>query len=102
MLGFTYVKTNELNAQQIEVTRSNMMHMKKEELKHYLQMAQSSVQPLLDKGASLEEAFPTLRALKYGKTGYMFGYNSKGIRQILGSSTSGVGDSYWDLQDKKG
>ena len=102
MLGFTYVKTNELNAQQIEVTRSNMMHMKKEELKHYLQMAQSSVQPLLDKGASLEEAFPTLRALKYGKTGYMFGYNSKGIRQIQGSSMGGVGDSYWDLQDKKG
>ncbi|MYM59259.1 HAMP domain-containing protein [Vibrio sp. OCN044] len=102
MLGFTYVKTNELNAQQIEVTRSNMMHMKKEELKHYLQMAQSAVQPLLDKGASLEEAFPTLRALKYGKTGYMFGYNSKGIRQIQGSSMGGVGDSYWDLQDKKG
>ncbi|WP_114784182.1 methyl-accepting chemotaxis protein [Vibrio tetraodonis] len=102
MLGFTYVKTNELNAQQIEVTRSNMMHMKKEELKHYLQMAQSAVQPLIDKGASLEEAFPTLRALKYGKTGYMFGYNSKGIRQIQGSSMGGVGDSYWDLQDKKG
>ncbi|MBU2896642.1 methyl-accepting chemotaxis protein [Vibrio hepatarius] len=102
MLGFTYVKTNELNAQQIDVARSNMMHMKKEELKHYLQMAQSAIQPLLDSGASLEDAFPTLRALKYGKTGYMFGYNSKGIRQIQGSSMSGIGDSYWDLQDKKG
>ncbi|WP_341665723.1 methyl-accepting chemotaxis protein [Vibrio sp.] len=102
MLGFTYVKTNELNAQQIEVTRSNMMHMKKEELKHYLQMAQSAVQPLLDKGATLEEAAPILRSLKYGKTGYMFGYDSKGIRKIQGSTMAGVGDNYWDLQDKKG
>ena len=41
-----------------------MMHMKKEELKHYLQMAQSSI-PLLDKG-QVEKAFPTLGALKYG------------------------------------
>ncbi|MFY2507544.1 methyl-accepting chemotaxis protein [Vibrio pectenicida] len=102
MLGFTYIKTNELNAQQIEVTRSNMMDMKKEELKHYLQMAQSAVQPLLDKGASLEEASPILRALKYGKTGYMFGYDSKGIRKIQGSSTAGIGNNYWDLKDKKG
>ncbi|NOH72518.1 HAMP domain-containing protein [Vibrio pectenicida] len=102
MLGFTYIKTNELNAQQIEVTRSNMMDMKKEELKHYLQMAQSAVQPLLDKGASLEETYPILRALKYGKTGYMFGYDSKGIRKIQGSSTAGIGNNYWDLKDKKG
>lgn len=102
MLGFTYVKTNELNAQQIEVTRNNMMEMKKEELKNYLQMAQSAVQPLLDKGASLEEATPILKALKYGKTGYMFGYNSNGVKRIQGNNTQGLGDNLWDLQDKQG
>lgn len=102
MLGFTYIKTNELNAQQIEVTRSNMMYMKKEELKNYLQVAQSAVQPLLDKGARFEEATPILKALRYGKTGYFFGYNSTGIKRFVGDNTDGIGQNYWDLQDKKG
>ena len=70
MLGFTYVKTSELNDQQIDVTRTNMMNMKKAELRNYLQMAKSAVQPFL--GASLEEAYPTLKTLEYGKTGYVF------------------------------
>ncbi|WP_099608078.1 methyl-accepting chemotaxis protein [Vibrio coralliilyticus] len=102
MLGFTYVKTSELNDQQIDVTRTNMMNMKKAELKNYLQMAKSAVQPFLDRGASLEEAYPTLKTLEYGKTGYVFGYDSKGIRRVQGQSSKGIGDSYWNLQDKQG
>ncbi|USD34816.1 MULTISPECIES: methyl-accepting chemotaxis protein [Vibrio] len=102
MLGFTYVKTSELNDQQIEVTRTNMMNMKKAELRNYLQMAKSAVQPFLDRGASLEEAYPTLKTLEYGKTGYVFGYDSKGIRRVQGQSSKGIGDSFWNLQDKQG
>ncbi|KLN64894.1 MULTISPECIES: methyl-accepting chemotaxis protein [Vibrio] len=102
MLSFTYMKTTELNEQQIEVTRTNMMNMKKAELRNYLQMAKSAVQPFLNRGASLEEAYPTLKTLEYGKTGYVFGYDSKGIRRVQGSSEKGIGDSYWNLQDKQG
>ncbi|AIW20686.1 MULTISPECIES: methyl-accepting chemotaxis protein [Vibrio] len=102
MLGFTYVKTSELNDQQIDVTRTNMMNMKKAELRNYLQMAKSAVQPFLDRGASLEEAYPTLKTLEYGKTGYVFGYDSKGIRRVQGQSSKGIGDSFWNLQDKQG
>jgi methyl-accepting chemotaxis protein len=102
MLGFTYVKTSELNDQQIDVTRTNMMNMKKAELRNYLQMAKSAVQPFLDRGASLEEAYPTLKTLEYGKTGYVFGYDSKGIRRVQGQSSKGIGDSFWSLQDKQG
>lgn len=50
MLSFTYIKTTELNQTQIEVTRENMMNMKKAELKNYVQMAQSAIQPFLDQG----------------------------------------------------
>ncbi|MEZ8099007.1 methyl-accepting chemotaxis protein [Vibrio bivalvicida] len=102
MLSFTYMKTTELNEQQIEVTRTNMMNMKKAELRNYLQMAKSAVQPFLNRGASLEEAYPTLKTLEYGKTGYVFGYDSKGIRRVQGSSEKSIGDSYWNLQDKQG
>ncbi|RTZ17744.1 methyl-accepting chemotaxis protein [Vibrio aquaticus] len=102
MLSFTYMKTTDLNDQQIDITHTNMMNMKKEELKNYLQMAKSAIQPFLDKGATLEEAYPTLKTLEYGASGYVFGYDSKGIRRVQGQSEKGIGDSYWNLQDKQG
>ncbi|KGY13032.1 chemotaxis protein [Vibrio tubiashii] len=102
MLSFTYMKTTELNDQQIEVTRTNMMNMKKAELKNYIQMTESALKPLLERGATLEEALPTLKSLEYGKTGYVFGYDSKGVRIAIGKSDKGVGDNFWNLQDKQG
>ncbi|WP_434568091.1 methyl-accepting chemotaxis protein [Vibrio chagasii] len=102
MMSVTYMKSTELTAQQVESTRSNMMAMKEKELKAYLQMAQSSVSPFLERGATLEEALPTLRTLEYGESGYIFGYDSKGVRVVVGQNTDGIGKNYYDLQDKKG
>ncbi|CDT27271.1 Methyl-accepting chemotaxis protein [Vibrio coralliirubri] len=102
MMSVTYMKSTELTAQQVESTRSNMMAMKEKELKAYLQMAYSSISPFLDRGATLEEALPTLRTLEYGESGYIFGYDSKGIRVVVGQNNDGIGKNYYDLQDKKG
>ena len=102
MMSVTYMKSTELTAQQVESTRSNMMAMKEKELKAYLQMAYSSISPFLDKGATLEEALPTLRTLEYGESGYIFGYDSKGVRIVVGQSNDGIGKNYYDLQDKQG
>ncbi|MCT4350335.1 methyl-accepting chemotaxis protein [Vibrio sp. NC2] len=102
MMSVTYMKSTELTAQQVESTRSNMMAMKEKELKAYLQMAYSSISPFLDKGATLEEALPTLKTLKYGESGYIFGYDSKGVRVVVGQSNDGIGKNYYDLQDKQG
>ncbi|TCN78336.1 methyl-accepting chemotaxis sensory transducer with Cache sensor [Vibrio crassostreae] len=102
MMSVTYMKSTELTAQQVESTRSNMMAMKEKELKAYLQMAQSSISPFLERGATLEEALPTLRTLEYGESGYIFGYDSKGVRVVVGQNTDGIGKNYYDLQDKKG
>ncbi|MEZ8356175.1 methyl-accepting chemotaxis protein [Vibrio splendidus] len=102
MMSVTYMKSTELTTQQVESTRSNMMAMKEKELKAYLQMAYSSISPFLDKGATLEEALPTLRTLEYGESGYIFGYDSKGVRVVVGQSNDGIGKNYYDLQDKQG
>ncbi|WP_060981069.1 methyl-accepting chemotaxis protein [Vibrio splendidus] len=102
MMSVTYMKSTELTAQQVESTRSNMMAMKEKELKAYLQMAQSSISPFLERGATLEEALPTLRTLEYGESGYIFGYDSKGVRVVVGQSNDGIGKNYYDLQDKQG
>ncbi|HAS6346402.1 methyl-accepting chemotaxis protein [Vibrio sp. IRLE0018] len=102
MMWFTYLKTTSFNQQQVEITRDNMMRMKKEELKNYLQLAKSSVQTFLDNKASLEEALPTLRLLEFGDSGYVFGYDSKGTRIVIGKSTQGIGENFINMQDKKG
>ncbi|WP_261884001.1 methyl-accepting chemotaxis protein [Vibrio pelagius] len=102
MIYVSYLKTTELTAEQVNSTRTNMMEMKQKELKSYLQMAKSSITPFLERGATLEEALPTLRQLEYGESGYIFGYDSKGVRVVVGQSTDGIGKSYFNLQDKKG
>lgn len=102
MMGVTYVKTTDLNQQQIELTRSNMMNMKKAELKNYIQMAKSAITPFLERGASFEEALPTLKTLEYGESGYVFGYDTKGVRVAVGKSDKGLGENFWNLQDKQG
>ncbi|MEF1228085.1 methyl-accepting chemotaxis protein [Vibrio fortis] len=102
MIYVSYLKTTELTAEQVNSTRTNMMEMKQKELKSYLQMAESSIAPFLQRGATLEEALPTLRQLEYGESGYIFGYDSKGVRVVVGQSTDGIGKNYFNLQDKKG
>ncbi|MGB1279792.1 MAG: methyl-accepting chemotaxis protein, partial [Vibrio cyclitrophicus] len=62
----------------------------------------SAISPFLDRGATLEEALPTLRTLEYGESGYIFGYDSKGVRVVVGQSNDGIGKNYYDLQDKQG
>ncbi|MDK2601255.1 methyl-accepting chemotaxis protein [Vibrio vulnificus] len=102
MMWFTYLKTTAFNEQQIEITRDNMMRMKQEELKNYIQMAKSAVQPLLKRRATLEEALPVLRELEYGDSGYVFAYDSNGTRIVVGKSDKGIGENFINLQDQKG
>lgn len=102
MMWFTYLKTVAFNEQQFSVTHQNMMRMKQEELKNYIQMAESAIQPLLKKNAPLSEALPILKEIQYGDSGYIFGYDSKGTRVFLGKSDKGVGENFLNLQDQKG
>ncbi|EHA1123761.1 HAMP domain-containing protein [Vibrio navarrensis] len=102
MMWFTYLKTVAFNEQQFSVTHKNMMRMKQEELKNYIQMAESAIQPLLKKNAPLSEALPILKEIQYGDSGYIFGYDSKGTRVFLGKSEKGVGENFLNLQDQKG
>ncbi|ELN6931161.1 methyl-accepting chemotaxis protein [Vibrio navarrensis] len=102
MMWFTYLKTVAFNEQQFSVTHENMMRMKQEELKNYIQMAESAIQPLLKKNAPLSEALPILKEIQYGDSGYIFGYDSKGTRVFLGKSEKGVGENFLNLQDQKG
>jgi len=101
MLPLTYNETRALTHAQSNDTQTSMMEMRKAELKSYLDMAYSSIADIYENGGSLEQALPTLRQLKYGDNGYMFGYDKNGVRFLLGLSDNGIGKNFWTLQDKQ-
>ncbi|MDE1222100.1 methyl-accepting chemotaxis protein [Vibrio aestuarianus] len=102
MMYLSFSETQKLNNEQITETRSSMMDMKRAELKSYLQIAKTALSPLTQRNASLEEAMLVLREISFGSSGYLFGYNSKGDRLLLGKSDKGVGENFWSLQDSHG
>ena len=87
---------------QLEIAHQEVTEIKKAELQSLVETARSAVQTLYESGASLEEALPILRSIKYGESGYIFGYSTDGDRRLLGQSEKGLGENFWDLQDKKG
>ncbi|MDN3682943.1 methyl-accepting chemotaxis protein [Vibrio tapetis subsp. quintayensis] len=102
LMLLTYFETNKLTDNQMALARDNMMEMKRDELKAFLEIAKTALKPITDANGSLEEASAVLKSIKFSGSGYIFGYDSKGIRVIQGQSDKGVGNSYWDLQDSNG
>ncbi len=43
-----------------------------------------------------------LANIKFGANGYIFGYDSQGVRVLMGQSDSGIGNNYWTLKDVNG
>jgi len=91
-----------LVARQMETVEADLTQLKRDELRQFMDMAYSSIAHIYENGGSFEEALPILKNLRYGETGYIFGYTENGDRVLLGQSDDGLGNNYWDLQDKKG
>lgn len=102
MIYSTFSETKNLSHEQMTATRSAMMEMKKAELKSYLDIAESAVEPLRKQRASLEEVLTILREIRFGSDGYIFGYDSKGTRVLLGQSDAGLGENLINMTDSHG
>ncbi len=99
MMFFTYSELKEMNATHVVSTKDTIMKTKQDELKAYLEIADSSITQLKNTNASREDAINQLKQIKFGTEGYLFGYDSKGVRLLLGTSDKGIGDTFWNLQD---
>lgn len=97
-----YNQSIEVNKHQAKLAHSAMMVMKKSELKSYLDLALTALKPLKKRNATKEEAIEELKGLKYGESGYFFGYDSKGNRLLLGESNKGISENFWNLKDSQG
>ncbi|EKO3380344.1 cache domain-containing protein [Vibrio fluvialis] len=102
MMYFTFTETQIFSHTQMANTREAMMDMKKAELKAYLQIAESALTPLKNRQATREDAVAILQEIAFGQNGYLFGYDSKGTRVLLGKGQTGLGDNFIDLQDSQG
>lgn len=102
MMYFTFTETQSFSHTQMANTREAMMDMKKAELKAYLQIARSALTPLKNRQATREDAVAILQEIAFGQNGYLFGYDSKGTRVLLGKGQTGLGDNFIDLQDSQG
>ncbi|MCF7362440.1 methyl-accepting chemotaxis protein [Vibrio sp. A1-b2] len=96
------IEARRLSSDQIASAHETMIEMKKAELRTYLEIADSALAPLKQTKASREDAISLLRNVKFGDSGYLFGYDSKGIRLLLGKSNVGIGQSFYNLKDSNG
>ncbi|RDE25226.1 methyl-accepting chemotaxis protein [Motiliproteus coralliicola] len=102
LLLITAWEASSLSERQSSSAETSLLELKKQEVKAYIEVAYSAIEALYESGATLEEALPILRSIKYGKNGYVFGYSGSGDRIFIGQGNKGIGDNFWDLTDSNG
>jgi two-component system, NarL family, sensor kinase len=89
------------------LVESAYMASKEAELRHYVDLALSLVQPIYDSGrdddAAKAEAARILRSLDYGGgDGYFFAYDFNGRCIVLPPQPELVGQNLWEVRDRDG
>ncbi|WP_375749970.1 methyl-accepting chemotaxis protein [Vibrio sp. HN007] len=102
VLIVTYMDTKGLAKEQIEASHSNLISVKKDDLKDFLDLAMSSVSELIDDPANKPIVINRLKSLKFGEDGYLFGYSTNGVRMFIGDKGTDVGKSFLNAKDSKG
>jgi methyl-accepting chemotaxis protein len=88
-----------------EITEESVLQIEKRRLETVMNSVESLLAPYLARNGQegREDALNMLKGYQFDKgVGYIFGYDSKGTRLLLGESGAGVGKNFWALEDKKG
>ena len=104
---FTIKQTKQLAAIQAKAFESELLASKKEELKNYLGLAYSAVKsvyenPSIDNKHAKQEAYDTLKNMEFGKDGYFFVYDYKGVNIVHPRKPQLEGKNLFDFQDDNG
>ena len=99
-------KENDLAARERAVVEAATMASKQTELRHYVDLAQSTIAPLYASGrdddATKEQAIRRLASLDYGSDGYFFLYDLAGKNLMHPRQPELVGQPMWDMRDANG
>ena len=107
LLGI-FLQFNSLNnfgSDVTKLTEETILEIEKERLKAIMDSVESLIQPYVNKQGDegYNEAMKIISNLTFDNgTGYIFAYKNDGERVLMGNKTAGIGDNYWDLQDKQG
>lgn len=101
------VDLNALSKASIDSARVSLLDAEKGRLKNVVESTVSGIQDILrDSNLTTEQKkeaiYQRLKPVQFGTDGYIFGYTSSGVRVLLGPADKGIGNNYWNLQDKKG
>ncbi len=102
-----FSQAKQLLSDQVSLTRSNIMAVKKQELKQYVEMAVKSIEPYysdpsLTPQLAKQIVVQKLSQLTYGKDGYFFAYTWEGEALVLPYQPERIGKNWWDVEDVQG
>ena len=93
---------SELAAREHALVRASYMDARRTELKHYVDLAVSTIQPLLGQPGGPEKALAILSSLDYGRDGYFFVYALDGRVLMHSRQPELIGQNLWELRDPQG
>jgi two-component system, NarL family, sensor kinase len=100
------VETQRLEKQQSQVLEALFFNAKREELRNYVALAQTSIDHLYGKGrddaAAKAEAKAILASVNFGSDGYFFVYDMQGQSLVHPRQQELVGTNLWDMRDPSG
>lgn len=92
----------ELAAREQALVRASYMDARRTELKHYVDLAVSTIKPLLGQPGGPQQALQLLSSLDYGPDGYFFVYDLQGRVLMHSRQAELVGQNLWELRDPQG
>lgn len=99
-------RAHHLAEQQAVLIEDSLYNAKRAELKHYVQLALTAIDPLYQSGkndaATQEQAKAILRGISYGNDGYFFVYDLAGNNLVHPRKPELVGRNLWNLTDPHG
>lgn len=93
---------SELAAREHALVRASYMEARRTELKHYVDLAVSTIKPLLGQAGGQDRALSILQSLDYGRDGYFFVYDLKGRVLMHSRQPELIGQNLWELRDPQG
>ncbi len=93
---------SELAEREHALVRASYMEARRTELKHYVDLAVSTIKPLLGQASGPDRALAILQSLDYGRDGYFFVYDLKGRVLMHSRQPELVGQNLWELRDPQG
>ncbi len=100
------IQNQRLGNQQAQLIEHSILGSKQAELKHYVEMAMSTIAPLYDSGRDDEDTrrqvLALLERINFGSDGYFFVYDRNGKNLMHPRQAALVGKDLWNMTDPHG